>query len=91
MDSYNEFINQDQGVFYQTTLKKITFSCSDNSLGVKNTDCSVGFVTNHQIEVGSKIYLTLTGLTVSTDRCLLTKLSDSSLTDNTCLSNTDKS
>jgi hypothetical protein len=49
IDSFNEFINQDQGVFYQSVLKKMTFSCSDNSLGVKNTDCSIGFITNHQI------------------------------------------
>lgn len=49
IDSYNEFINQDQGVFYQSILRKMTFSCSDNSLGVKNTDCSIGFITNHQI------------------------------------------
>jgi hypothetical protein len=49
IDSYNEFINQDQGVFYETYLKKITFSCSDNSLGVTNTDCSIGFMPNHQI------------------------------------------
>lgn len=49
VDSYNEFINQDQGVFYPTTLLKITLSCSDNSLGVTNTDCSIGFIPNNQI------------------------------------------
>lgn len=49
IDSYNEFINQDQGVFYSVYLKKIMFSCSDNSLGVTNTDCSIGFMTNQQI------------------------------------------
>lgn len=90
IDSYNEFINQDQGVFYQTTLKKISFACSDSSLGVTNTDCSIGFIPNQQIEIGSKIYVTLTGLTVSTNKCILTKNSDSSTTLNDCQSNTDK-
>ena len=91
IDSYNEFINQDQGVFYQTILKKMTFSCSDNSLGVKNTDCSIGFITNHQIEIGTKIYVALTGLTVSTNKCQLTRISDNYTAPNSCLSNTDKS
>lgn len=91
IDSYNEFINQDQGVFYQTILRKMTFTCGDNSLGVKNTDCSIGFITNHQIEIGTKIYVSLNGLTVSTDKCELSRLSDSYVAPSTCLSNTDKS
>ncbi len=49
IDSYDEFINQDQGVFYSVYLKKITFSCSDNSLGVTNTDCSISFIPNQQL------------------------------------------
>lgn len=90
IDSYNEFINQDQGVFYSVKLKKISFSCSDNSLGVTNTDCSIGFMTNQEVEVGNKIYVTLTGLKVSTNKCILTRNSDSSVVPNTCSSNTDK-
>jgi len=90
IDSYNEFINQDQGVFYSTVMKGLTFTCSDNSLGVTNTDCSLVFVPNQQIELNSKIYVTLTGMKVSTNKCVLTKNSDSSIIPNTCSSNTDK-
>lgn len=48
------------------------------------------FVPNQQIEVSSTIYVALTGLTVSTNKCILTKNSDGSVIPNTCSSNTDK-
>jgi hypothetical protein len=49
LDSYNEFINQDQGVFYSGNLKQISFTCSDNSLGAINTDCTINFMPNQQL------------------------------------------
>lgn len=49
IDSYNEFINQDQNVFYESNLKALTMTCNDRSLGVINTYCEVQFKPNHQI------------------------------------------
>lgn len=43
MDGYNEFINQNQNIFYTGILKNLSISCNDNSLGVTNTYCTVVF------------------------------------------------
>ena len=44
LDGYNEFINQDQGIFYTGPLKNLTITCDDNSLGVTNTYCFMNFI-----------------------------------------------
>lgn len=43
IDSYNEFINRNAGVFYYSVLSGLTISCIDNSLGVMNTACFIQF------------------------------------------------
>ena len=49
LDGYNEFINQDQGIFYTGVLKTLEMSCNDNSLGVSNTFCTLTFVPFQEI------------------------------------------
>ena len=47
IDSYNELINQDKGVFYSRHLKTLNFSCNVISLGVLNTYCTLTFTPNN--------------------------------------------
>lgn len=49
IDCYNEFINQDKGVFYSSFLRSLAFTCNVVSLGVENTYCTVTFTPNHAI------------------------------------------
>lgn len=69
LDGYNEFINQNQNVFYTGVLQSLTFTCNDNSLGVVNTYCTIGFTTFQDIEVGSVLVANFYGLFVSTNLC----------------------
>lgn len=71
LDGYNEFINQNQNIFYTGVLQDLTFSCNDNSLGVINTFCTIGFTSFQDIEVGSVLVAHLFGLFVSTDLCFM--------------------
>lgn len=43
LDGYNEFINQNQNIFYTGVLRNLSFTCNDNSLGVTNTYCTIVF------------------------------------------------
>lgn len=90
VDSYDEFINQDQGAFYLENLKQINFTCSDNSLGTINTDCTINFIPNQQLDIGATIYVALTGLTVSTSMCTLTTSNGTIIPLISCVSNTNK-
>jgi hypothetical protein len=49
VDGYNEFINQNQNIFYTGVLKSLDSTCNDNSLGVTNTYCTVTFSTFQDI------------------------------------------
>jgi hypothetical protein len=69
LDGYNEFINQNQNIFYTGVLQDLTFTCNDNSLGVINTYCTIGFSSFQDIDVGSVLVVNLFGLFVSTDLC----------------------
>ena len=72
VDGYNEFINQNQNVFYTGVMNNLAFTCNDNSLGVTNTYCTVQFATFQDIEVASVLTINLFGLYVSTNLCSLT-------------------
>jgi hypothetical protein len=69
VDGYNEFINQNQNIFYTGVLSALNFTCNDNSLGVTNTYCTVVFTTFQDIEVGSIFIVNFYGLFVSTNLC----------------------
>lgn len=49
INCFNEFINQDKGVFYYSYLSAISFTCNVISLGVTNTYCTLGFTPNNDI------------------------------------------
>ena len=49
VDGYNEFINQNQNIFYTGVLSALNFTCNDNSLGVTNTYCTAVFTTFQDI------------------------------------------
>jgi hypothetical protein len=76
IDSYNEFINRNAGVFYYSVLLSLSISCIDNSLGVLNTACYIGFTNNHEIVKDGKIYVDFSGMTISTNYCFLTYSTD---------------
>lgn len=63
-------------MFYYSVLLGLTISCVDNSLGVLNTVCYIGFINNHEIVKNGKIYVEFSGMTVSTDVCQLTYTTD---------------
>lgn len=69
VDGYNEFINQNQNIFYTGVLSALDFTCNDNSLGVTNTYCTVVFTTFQDIEVGSIFIVNFYGMFVSTNLC----------------------
>lgn len=77
MDGYNEFINQNQNIFYTGILKNLSISCNDNSLGVTNTYCTIVFTPFQDIEVSSVLILNLYGMYVATSLCSLTYSSNS--------------
>jgi hypothetical protein len=72
MDGYNEFINQNQNIFYTGVLRNLSLTCDDNSLGVTNTYCTVVFTPFQDIEVASVLLLNLFGMFVSTSLCKMT-------------------
>ena len=72
IDSYNEFINRNAGVFYYSVLSGLTISCIDNSLGVMNTACFIQFQNNHELVLDGKIYIDFSGMVISTNLCYLT-------------------
>lgn len=77
VDSYDEFINKNANVFYYSVLLGLSITCIDNSLGVLNTACYIKFINNHEIIKNGKIYLEFSGMTVNTDYCYLTYMTDS--------------
>lgn len=88
IDCYNEFINQDKGVFYSSLLQNLTFTCNVVSIGVTNTYCTMTFAPNHAIEINSVFTIYFTGMQVSTSTCSMSQAS--TLIPVTCASNTDK-
>lgn len=56
-------------------LNDLTLTCHDNSLGVTNTYCTVGFKTFQEIEVGSVLVANLYGMFVSTNLCSMVYVS----------------
>lgn len=89
IDCYNEFINQDKGVFYSSLLQNLTFTCNVVSIGVTNTYCTMTFAPNHAIEIDSVFTIYFTGMQVSTSTCSMTQMPSTSIPV-TCASNTDK-
>lgn len=89
IDCYNEFINQDKGVFYSSVLQNLTFTCNVVSIGVTNTYCTISFVPNHAIQIRSIFTVYFTGMQVSTNICTMIQLPSTSIPV-TCASNTDK-
>jgi hypothetical protein len=71
LDGYNEFINQNQNIFYTGVLKNLAVSCNDNSLAVTNTYCTVTFTPFQDIEIASVLTLNLFGIFVSTNLCAM--------------------
>ena len=71
IDCFNELINEDKGVFYESYFSSLTFNCNVNTRGVLNTFCTLSFVPNHEIEIGSTLRVYFTGMQVSTDLCLM--------------------
>jgi hypothetical protein len=71
IDSYNEFINTNAGVFYYSVLLGLSISCTDSSLGVSNTVCYISFINNHEIVLNGQIYVDFSGMTISTKYCYL--------------------
>ena len=62
LDGYNEFINQNQNIFYTGVMKAFDVTCHDNSLGVTNTFCTLDFTTFQDIEIGSILVANLFGM-----------------------------
>ena len=90
MDGYNEFINQNQNIFYTGVLRNLSISCNDNSLGVTNTYCTVVFTPFQDIEVSSVLILNLYGMYVATSLCSLTYSSNATAVPLTsCAPNTN--
>lgn len=89
IDCYNEFINQDKGVFYSSLLQNLTFTCNVVSIGVTNTYCTMTFAPNHAIEINSVFTVYFTGMQVSTSTCSMSQMPSTSIPV-TCASNTDK-
>lgn len=71
VDSYNEFINTNAGIFYYSVLLGLSISCVDSSLGVSNTVCYISFINNHEIVKDGKIYIDFSGMTIATNYCYL--------------------
>ena len=90
IDSYNELINQDKGVFYESYFKSISFTCNVISLGVENTYCTLAFKPNHQVDIGSTLIVYFTGMQVSTDMCSMVIPSTGDEVEVECESNTNK-
>lgn len=72
MDGYNEFINQNQNIFYTGVLKNLSLTCNDNSLGVTNTYCTIVFTPFQDIEISSVLIINLYGMYVATSLCKMT-------------------
>lgn len=90
MDGYDEFINQNQNIFYTGVLKNLSLTCNDNSLGVTNTYCTIVFTPFQDIEVASVIILNLYGMYVATNLCQMTYSSNGvSIPIATCSPNTN--
>jgi hypothetical protein len=90
MDGYDEFINQNQNIFYTGVLKNLSLTCNDNSLGVTNTYCTVVFTPFQDIEVGAALILNLYGMFVATSLCKMTYTSSAvSIPIASCTPNTN--
>lgn len=89
LDGYNEFINQEQGIFYTGPLRNLSIACDDNSLGVSNTFCLIYFTPFQEIEVQTILTINLYGMSVSTNVCTMldgaTNIPITSCTPNTNL------
>ena len=90
VDGYNEFINQNQNIFYTGVLNSLSFTCHDNSLGVTNTYCTVAFSTFQDIEVSSILLVNFYGLFVSTNLCsMIYTYSNVTIPISSCAPNTN--
>jgi len=90
IDGYNEFINQNQNIFYTGVLQDLAFSCNDNSLGVINTYCTIGFSSFQDIEIGAVLVVNLYGLFVSTNLCSMQYSNGTSIPIASCLPNVNQ-
>lgn len=74
--------------FYQTPLKSLTLSCTDNYLGALNTICTIIFGTQNPLKADGVITLVLNGMNVATDVCEVF-LPNGTLLTSTCSSTQD--
>ena len=88
MASYNEFEMTNANIFYETPLKSLTLSCTDNYLGALNTICTIVFGTQNPLKADGVITLVLNGMNIATDVCEVFLPNNTQL-ESTCSSTED--